>query len=171
MFSFSIDADNMGRKWISPTPLNGNAEIDNGVDISPTITVDSQNRLLCVWTVTTFGLWATRYGKNQRIFGATSLDLGHSWSAPVVIDVSAAGDSWRPTVANTTNGFIVGFVTGADGTARRSVQVASWEPLSRQLSGIFENFAGIVDPIQMTITSFGRLHCSIFFLGCWEGIF
>lgn len=85
----SRSSDN-GATWSDRVPLNRNAAVDNGRDVSPVLATDGEGVWVATWTSTES--FAGTYGSDRDVFVARSTDNGATWSAPLPLNTNAASD-------------------------------------------------------------------------------
>lgn len=103
LYSRSTDR---GVTWTTPLPLNDNASIDTGFDVSPDVTTDGSGRWLAVWS-SGDGLADDEIGIDRDVLYAISDDDGETWSYPRPLNDYAAkdvGSDWNPRVATDRRG-------------------------------------------------------------------
>ena len=84
-----------GKTWSPQMPLNTNAGMDRGRDLSPTIATDGNGTWIVAWTSTeTFG---RLFGFDRDVLFAISTDNGRTWTNPRALNANAEkdlGDDW-----------------------------------------------------------------------------
>ncbi len=99
--SISRSSDN-GLNWDVPTPLNSNADSDNGRDFWPDLASDGAGHWVAVWTSNED---LGGIGTDDDILVARSSDNGATWTKPVALNTDASTDNVDDrTPAIATNG-------------------------------------------------------------------
>lgn len=95
----SRSTDN-GQTWSAVAPVNSNAAVDSGVDISPHLATDKRGGWVVVWE-SRDSLGGT-IGDDRDILSARSNDNGATWAAPVPVNRNApkdVGKDYDPIIA------------------------------------------------------------------------
>jgi len=86
----SHSTDN-GASWSEPMPLNTNAATDSGFDNRPQVASDGIGNWVAVWHSTEN--LSGGIGTDLDLFVSRSSDIGQTWTDPVPLNTTAAGDT------------------------------------------------------------------------------
>ncbi len=109
-------SDNDGLTWSVPAALNTNAGTDmpaQAGDWSPTVATDGNGTWIAAWETT--DSQGDTIGGDQDLLFARSVNNGATWSAPAVLNSTAAGDLDDPDNGNFTLDEDVQIVSGGAG--------------------------------------------------------
>ena len=103
LFARSSDS---GVTWTTPLPLNVNAAVDTGFDVSPDVSTDGSGRWLTVWS-SGDGLAGDEIDIDRDVLYTISDDDGETWSYPAPLNDYASedvGSDWNPRIATDRRG-------------------------------------------------------------------
>jgi Neuraminidase (sialidase) len=112
-----------GATWSKQEPLNRNAAVDGGEDLSPVVETDEAGTWIVAWSSDeTFG---GIYGRDRDIFFARSTNNGRTWTQPAPLNSNAASDWGADTEVR----------VGTDGGAKWVAVWTSTDSLANRIGG------------------------------------